>query len=142
MESNYEIVEYLTQLVPTVDISMENSVSEEIILDDSKETNSNSFWIIVYFLQILILCTIFSFPVLLIPQHDSVQLSQFWFETIILGLFTQILSWTLDTIIVIKDYFRADVFVSVRVFMKYFASSFLKESKHIFNLHMLENLPL
>ena len=118
MEINYEIVEYLTKFIPTVDISMESSVGKEAILDDTKETNSNSVWIILYLFQILILCTIFSFPVLLIPQHDSVQLPQYWFETIILGLFTQILSWPLDTIIVIKDYLRANSFVSIQVFIK------------------------
>ena len=126
MESNYKIVEFFTKFVPTVDISMESSVSIEVIQDDAKETNSNCVWIILYFLQILILGTIFSFPVFLIPQHDSVQLSQYWFETIILGLFTQILSLTLDTIIVIKDYFRADFFVSVLVFMRlyFFVATF------------------
>ena len=118
MESNYEIVEYLTKFVPTVDIKMENSIDEVVIPDKAKESNSNCVSITLYFLQILILCTVFSFPILLFPQHDSVKLPQYWFETIILGLVTQILSWTLDTIIVIKDYFRVDLFVSLQVFVK------------------------
>ena len=99
-------------------------ISEEDLRRNDRETNLEFVRNIIYVLLILILCTIFSFPILLFPLNNSIQLPQYWYEGFVLASFTIIPTLTLDTLIVIKHYFRADSFVSLQVYIQlYFVTA-------------------
>ena len=104
-------------IVSSIDIPMNRSIDGEIISNDTKETNIECVWNFLHVLLILILCNIFSFPVLLFPQHNSISYPAYWFEPTLLGTVTLILTLSLDTLIVIKYYFRENSLVSFKVFI-------------------------
>ena len=66
----------------------------------------------------------FSYPVLLFPQHNSIRYQEYWYEPTILGAFTVIVTFCLDTLTSIKWYFKAPSCVSFRVFLQlYFVTA-------------------
>ena len=116
-------IESCTQVVSTIQIPMENRIVIECIQNDSEEIKSDLVWNIIHVLLILILSTMFSYPMLLFPLHNSILLPQYWFEPIVVGTFTIILTLSLDTLIVIKYYLRADSLVSLQVFIQLYFST-------------------
>ena len=62
-------------------------------------------------------CILFSSPILLYPQHDSMKHPKYWYEPIISGSLSMILTTSLDSLVALKYYFREDSMVSFPVFI-------------------------
>ena len=62
----------------------------------------------------------------LFPQHNSIQFQDYWYEPIILGIFTAILTYSIDTLVAIKYYFKADSNFCIKLFVQlYFSTAIL-----------------
>ena len=89
---------------------------------DSNGTGSN--WRVHLFIVIIIGgCALFLSPILLYPQHNSIQHPQYWYESMISGCLSVIMTTSLDALISLKYYFREDSMVSFEVFIILYITS-------------------
>ena len=124
MDGNTKRVRSCSQVVSTIQIPVGNRIGNECIQNDSEDTKSDFVWNITYVLIILILSTMFSYPMLLFPLHNSILFPQYWYEPIVIGTFAVILTLSLDTLIIIKYCLRADSMISLQVFIQlYFVTA-------------------
>ena len=77
----------------------------------------------LYNIIIVISCALFSAPILLYPQHNSIQLQEYWYEPILSGSASFILTCSLDSLIALKYYFRDDSMVSFAVFIQLYIAT-------------------
>ena len=92
---------------------------------DSPETNrTDSHWSAHLFLAIIVGgCALFSSPILLYPQHNSIQHPKYWYEPIISGSLSVILTTSLDSLVSLKYYFREESMVSFGVFIMLYVAT-------------------
>ena len=69
----------------------------------------------LYNILILAVCVLFSSPILLLPQHNSIIHPDYWYEIIIVGCLSFGLTQTFDTMMACKFYFKVDSMMSLRV---------------------------
>ena len=85
---------------------------------------STSFWHAhMYPFIIVTSCVLFSSPILLYPQHNSILYQEYWYEPILSGSASFILTLSLDTLITLKYYFKDDSMVNLAVFIKLYVST-------------------
>ena len=85
---------------------------------------STSFWHAhMYPVIIVTSCVLFSSPILLYPQHNSILYQEYWYEPILSGSASFILTLSLDTLISLKYYFKDDSMVNLVVFIKLYVST-------------------
>ena len=93
--------------------------SENVRLSTGTDRN----WKAHLFIVIIILsCVLFSSPILLYPQHNSIQFQEYWYESIIYGGGVT-LTLSLDSLIALKYYFREDSMVSFAIFIQLYIAS-------------------
>ena len=112
--------EPISIILPNIDSPDENEIHTSNHTDEIK---TQCFWNIFYVSLVLILFFLFTFPVLLFPQHNSIQFQEYWYEPTILGIFTIILTFCIDTLVAIKYYFKADSYFTIKAFAYLFLSS-------------------
>ena len=88
--------EPISIIVPSIESKEEN---ESHTLNDSGNIKTRWLWNIFYVSLVLILYFLYTFPVLLFPQHNSIQFQEYWYEPTVLGIFTIILTGSIDTLI-------------------------------------------
>ena len=98
-----------------------NEKNENIIPNDSDNIKTQWFWNIFYVSLVVILFFLYTFPVLLFPQHNSIQFQEYWYEPTVLGIFTIILTGSIDTLISIKYYFKVDSYICIKVFVQLYS---------------------
>ena len=99
--------------------------------EDNAENNnasmshgSTSFWHAhMYNVMIVTSCVLFSCPILLYPQHNSILYQEYWYEPILSGSASFILTLSLDTLISLKFYFKDDSMVNLVVFLKLYIAT-------------------
>ena len=109
--------EPISMILPSIDPKEENDSDFPNNTDNLK---TQWFWNIFYVslvFSLCIPCVLFTFPVLLIPQHNSIQFQEYWYEPTILGIFTIILTGSIDTLITVKYYFKVDSYTCIKVFV-------------------------
>ena len=78
----------------------------------------------LYGLVIPTLSILFSFPILLFPQHDSILHPEYWYENILVSCLTAVLTLSLETVYVtIKYYLEIPSMVSISVLIQLYLSS-------------------
>ena len=87
--------------------------------DNSNQHEDVSYWNLFYIPVILFGCAVVSFPQTMIPRHNSIEDSSFWFEINIVFAFA---IFTLTTVYVLECYVFTDErsLISVSVFSKLF----------------------
>ena len=86
--------------------------------------NENSLWNGIFMIPVLLLSILLSFPILLFPQHNSIELPEYWYESSIITCLSAIVTLSLETLISIKYYFEVPSMVSFRVFIRlYFVTA-------------------
>ena len=98
-----------------------NEKNENVIPNDSDNIKTQWFWNIFYVSLVLILYFFYTFPVLLFPQHNSIQFQEYWYEPTVLGIFTIILTGSIDTLISIKYYFKIDSYICIKVYVQLYS---------------------
>ena len=96
--------------------------------EDNTENNnasmSTSFWHAhMYNVMIVTSCVLFSCPILLYPQHNSILYQEYWYEPILSGSASFILTLSLDTLIAIKYYIKDESMVNSIVFIKLYIAT-------------------
>ena len=93
--------------------------------NDSPEKNrTDSNWSVYLLIAIIVGgCALFSSPILLYPQHNSIQHPKYWYEPIISGSLSVILTTSLDSLVSLKYYFREDSMVSLGVFFMLYVAT-------------------
>ena len=89
--------------------------------------NDGIFQAAIFNFLLLISCVVssvlFSSPILLYPQHNSIQLPGYWYELIISGSSSFILTLSIDSLTMFKYYFGQDSMVSFVVFIYLFVAT-------------------
>ena len=94
-----------------------NSNGEVVQNKDVNESKKANLFNGLYNILILALCVLFSSPVLLLPQHNSIIHPDYWYEIMIVGCLSFGLTQTFDTMMACKLYFKVDSMISFRVFI-------------------------
>ena len=81
-----------------------------------KTFKETSYWNVLNFISITVLCILMSAPLLLVPQHNAIQNSEYWYEIIVAIQFSNTLVTTLVTMMECKILFNQKVFMSLRTF--------------------------
>ena len=84
-----------------------------LLVQSFKET---SYWNFLHFISIAVLCILMSAPLLLVPQHNAIQNSEYWYEIIVAMQFSCTLVTTLVTMMECKILFNQNCFMSLRTF--------------------------
>ena len=105
----------ISLILPRIDPQEEN---DSDFLNNTDNIKTQWFWNIFYVSLILISYFLFTFPVLLIPQHNTIQFQEYWYESTVLGIFTIILTGAIDTLIIIKYYFKVDSYTYIKIFVQ------------------------
>ena len=93
------------------------SLNDEVIQNkDENQSKQDNLFNGLYNILILALCVLFSSPVLLLPQHNSIINPDYWYEIMIVGCLSFGLTQTFDTMMACKLYFKVDSMISLRVF--------------------------
>lgn len=79
-----------------------------------------SYWNIMYVLVILGGCTLATSVVTLLPRHNTIYYPEFWYEPIILFVFTIALRLTIATIVEFYIFTNVPELLSKKVFLKLF----------------------
>ena len=92
--------------------------------DNKNGWNKDSLWNGFYIFVILAIPIVFSFPILLLPQHNSINHPEYWYESTIISCLSALVTLTLETVYVtIKYYLEVPSMVSIVVFIQlYFAT--------------------
>ena len=100
------------------------SSGEANVENVSGSPENGSMWNAHLFIVIIFLsCVLFSSPILLYPQHNAIQFQEYWYEPIIVGSGSFILTLTLDSLIALKYYFKEDSMVSFVVFIQLYIAT-------------------
>ena len=92
--------------------------NDEVVQNkDMNELKKANLFNGLYNVLILALCVLFSSPVLLLPQHNSIIHPDYWYEIMIVGCLSFGLTQTFDTMMACKFYFKVDSMISLRVFI-------------------------
>ena len=67
--------------------------------NDNQGQNKATYWNVIHIFSIVGSCILFSSPVLLIPQHDTVQFPEYWYELLMTFSLTYPIHWTLLSIL-------------------------------------------
>ena len=94
-----------------------NSSHDHVEVEDSHRAQGSSLLNGFYGILLIVLCVIFASPILLLPQHNVITSPQYWYEGIITGCLSFVLSLTLDTLIALKFYFKIGDIISIRLFL-------------------------
>ena len=103
-----------------------NSSRDHVEVENSHRSQGSSLLNGLYGILLIGLCVIFASPILLLPQHNVITSPQYWYEGMITGCLSFVLSLTLDTLIALKFYFKTAKFLQ----------SF-KSEKHSFNTFVI-----
>ena len=107
----------------------EHSISYERIYkvcDNKNGLNKDSLWNGFYIFVILALPIVSSFPILLLPQHNSINHPEYWYENTIISCLSPLFTLTLETVYVtIKYYLEVPSMVSIVVFIQLYFSAVL-----------------
>ena len=86
----------------------------------------DSVWNSLYIILVLLSSILFSFPIVLFPQHNSIKHPEYWYESGIITCLSAVLTLSLETLISIKYYFEVPSMVSFGVFLQlYFVTAML-----------------
>ena len=109
---------HVTQDVESESESFKSSDSNDTIAQhkDKNGLKQDNLLNGLYNILILALCVLFSSPVLLLPQHNSIIHPDYWYEIMIVGCLSFGLTQTFDTMMACKFYFKVDSMISFRVF--------------------------
>ena len=98
--------------------NLEYKSNDEVVQNkDMNELKKANLFNGLYNVLILALCVLFSSPVLLLPQHNSIIHPDYWYEIMIVGCLSFGLTQTFDTMMACKFYFKVDSMISLRVFI-------------------------
>ena len=90
--------------------------------DNCNGQPEDSLWNCLYILVIFISSITFSIPILVFPQHNSIDHPEYWYENIIISCLTALFTLTLETVYVtIKYYLEIPSMVSIQVFIQIYA---------------------
>ena len=74
-------------------------------------------------LTILGFCVLFSSPLLLFPQHNAILYPEYWYEAMISAALSFIITFSFDSLMVCKYYFKVDSMLTVGIFIRLFLST-------------------
>ena len=94
-----------------------NSSRDHVEVESSHRSQDGSLLNGLYGILLIGLCVIFASPILLLPQHNVITSPQYWYEGMITGCLSFVLSLTLDTLIALKFYFKIGYIISIRLFL-------------------------
>ena len=94
-----------------------NSSRDHVEVESSHRSQGSSLLNGLYGILLIGLCVIFASPILLLPQHNVITSPQYWYEGMITGCLSFVLSLTLDTLIALKFYFKIGYIISIRLFL-------------------------
>ena len=77
----------------------------------------------LYHLLILALCILSSSAILLFPQHNALLFPEYWYESMIMGSVSFVLSLSMDTMVALKFYVMADFMLSFWVFIRLYLAT-------------------
>ena len=77
---------------------------------------------------ILVLCILFSSPLLLLPQQNSIIFPEFWYEAFVITLFGFFITLTLDAMLICRYYLKIESMISTRTRCSGFSSDFTSSS--------------
>ena len=75
------------------------------------------YWNILYFIPIQIFVILMYSSLILVPQHDAIKESKYWYEVFIAAQFSFSLSITFYRMIECKILFQLDSFISLKSFL-------------------------
>ena len=78
-----------------------------------------------------------SAPLLLVPQHNAIQNSEFWYEIIVAIQFSYILVTALVTMMECKILFNQNSFTSLRTFGIVYGTSLMSQMLFLFSYYMV-----
>ena len=75
------------------------------VFEDSNNENTENVNLIygLHILSVVGVCILFSSPVILIPQHDAIQLPEYWYELLMTFSLTYPMQWT--TLVLLDNHF-------------------------------------
>ena len=121
--------EPISIILPIIESPVEDN---RHIPNNTDKSKVQCYWNVFYISLVLILYFLFTSPVLIFPQHNSIQFQEYWYEPIILGIFTIILTYCIDTLVAIKYYFKADSHFRIKLFVQlYFSTAILWVGIHV-----------
>ena len=71
----------------------------------------------------LALCILSSSTILLFPQHNAILFPEYWYESMIMGSVSFVLSLSMDTMVALKFYVMADFMLSFWVFIRLYLAT-------------------
>ena len=95
-----------------------------LFLQNVQET---SYWNLLHFISITLLCILMSSPLILVPQHNAIKNSEYWYEVIIAVQFSFTLVYTLYIMMECNILFNANHFMSIRTFVLMYCSLMMSQ---------------
>ena len=105
-----------------------------LIAQSLKET---SYWNILYFISIIAVCILMSAPLLLVPQHNAILNSEYWYEIFVAMQFSCTLVTTLVTMMECKILFHQNCFMSLRTFGIVYGTSVMFQMMFVFSYYVV-----
>ena len=84
--------------------------------------STSLYWSFLHFVSITIFSILMSSALILVPQHDAIKNSEYWYEILIAGQFSFNLSSTLYKMVQCKTLFKLDCFMSIKTFLVFYGS--------------------
>ena len=100
-----------------------NSSHDHAEVESSHRSQDSSLLNGLYGILLIGLCVIFASPILLLPQHNVITSPQYWYEGMITGCLSFVVSLTLDTLIALKFYFKIGYIISIRLFLNLYIAA-------------------
>ena len=97
-----------------------------------KET---SYWNFLHFISVAVLCILMSAPLLLVPQHNAILNSEYWYEIIVASQFSGTLVTTLVTMMECKILFNQNCFMSLRTFGIVYGTAVMSQILFVFSYY-------
>lgn len=76
----------------------------------------SSYWSVLHFISILAFCLVMSAALILIPQHDSIRNPHYWYEGVIVILFSHTITVIFLRMMACRILFELDCLTSLRSF--------------------------
>ena len=105
---------------------------KNLVIQSFKKT---SYWNILHFISITVFCILMSAPFLLVPQHNAIQNSEYWYEAIVAINFSQTLVTALVTMMECKILFNRKGFMSLRTFGIVYGTSVMSQLLFLFSYY-------
>ena len=115
-----------TETMKNVDLAIRKEHNEGLGASTVPEENEWNYWTIFYSLLLVIACLFSSFGVTLVPQHNSFEQPEYWYESIISQSLSVNAYFVVMAAIRLKIFFKDDFCLEMSVpFMKMYLATLL-----------------